>query len=233
MSAHPGITERCGAFAAVSVAGQESLPILRSGDAVWRPFRGVTQAWPESILLGQEGIMMLRSGRLCPPRECLAPMSSDSSTASTPMGVATSFTPHVRFSIPGERGFPFSPMACSSFSDSGSSISANRRRVCRSPLAMGVSDGYFRCSDNQVRVGAGDALPVPRNKPTRSSHVLVSHHSRFGACGAMRPKAYGHSSGCAPVPPGLPPGECERLHRRSAARCMRPTSSRPSAVIPT
>jgi hypothetical protein len=63
-----------GTFFAVFVRGQKRYRILPSERPVWRAFQNVTQAWPESILSGHAGFIILRPERAC----------RDSSTASIP-----------------------------------------------------------------------------------------------------------------------------------------------------
>ena len=51
-----GRTGRRGTFSPVSVPGQKRYRILPLERPVWRPFRSVTQPWPQTILFGQAGI---------------------------------------------------------------------------------------------------------------------------------------------------------------------------------
>src|ERR1700730_9988041 len=59
-------------FSAAYVAGQKRLSILCSGNPVWRSFRNVIPARPQTILFGQEGPIILRGGRRGESRQRLA-----------------------------------------------------------------------------------------------------------------------------------------------------------------
>ncbi len=61
-----------GTFFAVFVRGQKRYRILPSERPVWRAFQNVTQAWPQTILFGQAGFIILRGGGRRQPRQCLA-----------------------------------------------------------------------------------------------------------------------------------------------------------------
>ena len=63
-------------FSLVSVPGQKRYRILPSERPVWRPFRSVTQPWPQWILFGHAGFIILQP----------APGSRGNSRASTPRG---------------------------------------------------------------------------------------------------------------------------------------------------
>jgi len=66
------------------------MPILGSGNAVWRPFRGITQAWPESILSARHPF---RPDRIHPitrlPAWRVARASRGNSRASIPKGLSS------------------------------------------------------------------------------------------------------------------------------------------------
>ena len=71
-----GHTSLPGTFSPVFVPGQKRYRILPSEGPVWRAFRSVTQAWPQSFLFGHAGYIIPRC----------APMSRGSTRASIPRG---------------------------------------------------------------------------------------------------------------------------------------------------
>ena len=66
-----GRTGRRATFSRVSVPGQKRCRILPLEKPVLWAFQSVTQPWPQSILFGHEGPIILRGGP-CQPRQCLA-----------------------------------------------------------------------------------------------------------------------------------------------------------------
>jgi hypothetical protein len=68
----PKVISRRGTFSAISEPGQKPYVTLPSGRRVFRPFSRAAPRWPESILLGQEGFIILCGGGRGEPCQCLA-----------------------------------------------------------------------------------------------------------------------------------------------------------------
>ena len=58
----PKVIGRRGTFSAISEPGQKTYVTLPSGKRVFRPFSRAAPRWPESILSGQAGFIILRGG---------------------------------------------------------------------------------------------------------------------------------------------------------------------------